>query len=447
MPYAFRSSRRVNAPRPTPADSVPEARALLLAASPNGRYLVDGNGNPFFCWGESSWLLGVQIGVAAQNAYLDARVADGLNSIVLMTYTVYQNNDPADADGVLPFTTPGDLSTFNPVFFAKIYNLIERCAELGIVVFLSPAWAGYNESQGLHDELVSEGTTKCFNYGATYGAFFEPLDNIVHIMGGDKPGVFDDSVYKSMTDGIKSVDTRHLVTSHWNFQPTDAHPYESWEDIAGCYDWAGGTVYAQVITEYAENDAPCIVLEAGYELNTDFGFTRKLLRIQSVASFLAGAKGFFWGHEGVWHYGSTSPNLGEQSQGAPYDLDSDGWHDYCFTQALFVSLAWHLLIPDTGTTLITSGRGDVGTLGYITCSRLADNTLAVLYDYEGGASFTVDLTQMAGSGNVTARWFDPTNGQFTNATGSPIAQASGHVFTTPGNNASGESDWLLVLTT
>jgi hypothetical protein len=428
-----------------PSQAPPAEAPLLLAASPNGRYLVDGNGDPFFAWGESAWLLGTQIGVSAQNAYLDARSADGLNSICLMTYTVYQDDDPEDADGVVPFTTPGDLSTFNATFFAKFVDLIERCATRGIVVFLNPAWAGYNESQGLHDELVSEGTTKCFNYGVVFAQTFEHLDNIVYVMGGDKPGAFDEAIYEAMTDGIKSVDTRHLVTSHWNFQASDVHPYPAWEDITSCYDWAGGTVYAQVITEYAENDAPCIVLEAGYELNTDFGFTRKLLRLQSVASFLAGSRGFFWGHEGVWHFGSNSPNLGAQSVGAPYDLNSDGWHDYCFTQALFVSLAWHLLIPDTGATLITAGRGSAGSASYITCSRLADNTLAVLYVPDGG-SFTVDLTQMAGSGAVTSRWFDPTAGTYTNATGSPIAQGS-HGFTTPGNNTSGTADWLLVLTT
>jgi hypothetical protein len=46
---------------------------------------------------------------------------------------------------------------------------------------------------------------------------------------------------------------------------------------------------------------------------------------------------------------------------------------------------------------------------------------------------------------VTARWFDPTNGTFTATSGSPFTNSDSHEFTTPGNNSSGDSDWLLVL--
>ena len=49
------------------------------------------------------------------------------------------------------------------------------------------------------------------------------------------------------------------------------------------------------------------------------------------------------------------------------------------------------------------------------------------------------------SGTVTARWYDPTAGTFTDISGSPFANSGSHNFTTPGNNADGDEDWVLVL--
>ena len=56
---------------------------------------------------------------------------------------------------------------------------------------------------------------------------------------------------------------------------------------------------------------------------------------------------------------------------------------------------------------------------------------------------TVDLSTL--SGPVTARWYDPTAGTFTSIPGSPFANAGSMQFATPGTNAGGDDDWVLVL--
>jgi hypothetical protein len=45
----------------------------------------------------------------------------------------------------------------------------------------------------------------------------------------------------------------------------------------------------------------------------------------------------------------------------------------------------------------------------------------------------------------TARWYDPTAGTFTNIPGSPFANVGSMQFATPGTNAGGDDDWVLVL--
>jgi hypothetical protein len=57
-------------------------------------------------------------------------------------------------------------------------------------------------------------------------------------------------------------------------------------------------------------------------------------------------------------------------------------------------------------------------------------------------SITIDMTAM--SGPTRARWWDPSSGAFTEiATGLP--NSGTRSFTSPGANAGGQNDWVLVL--
>jgi hypothetical protein len=54
------------------------------------------------------------------------------------------------------------------------------------------------------------------------------------------------------------------------------------------------------------------------------------------------------------------------------------------------------------------------------------------------------------SGNGRARWWDPTSGNFQDATGGAYSlsnSAAAVRFTTPGKNAGGANDWVLVIDT
>jgi len=46
---------------------------------------------------------------------------------------------------------------------------------------------------------------------------------------------------------------------------------------------------------------------------------------------------------------------------------------------------------------------------------------------------------------VTARWFDPTSGEFPPVEDFPLTVTDRRGFTPPEKNAAGESDWVLLL--
>jgi hypothetical protein len=64
--------------------------------------------------------------------------------------------------------------------------------------------------------------------------------------------------------------------------------------------------------------------------------------------------------------------------------------------------------------------------------------------YTPSAGFTVDMSTIT-HGSVRARWYDPTSGSYTTDGASPLANSGTHAFTTPGTNAAGSTDWVLVL--
>jgi hypothetical protein len=60
-----------------------------------------------------------------------------------------------------------------------------------------------------------------------------------------------------------------------------------------------------------------------------------------------------------------------------------------------------------------------------------------------GRTASVDLAKLHGP--ATVRWFDPASGELKVIDGSPFPNSGTREFATPGKNAAGENDWVLVL--
>lgn len=58
-------------------------------------------------------------------------------------------------------------------------------------------------------------------------------------------------------------------------------------------------------------------------------------------------------------------------------------------------------------------------------------------------TISVDMSKL--SAPVTARWYDPASGTWTQIPGSPLRESGTHPFQTPAKNSDGDEDWVLVL--
>jgi hypothetical protein len=441
---------------------------LLWSAHASQRYLVDAYGNPVLPVGEGAWTLNSQrppsastvsrpnaspaaTQEAGQRYYLNIRRSMGFNCFGLQLISRYQDNSPNDDQNTAPFTTPGDLATFNSTYFQRARDLVILAGTYGFTVFVFPAWAGYDSNQGFYDMLGSNTQAKRIAYGTAVANTFADLDNIVWGLGGDKPGSFSVTSYDDIMTGILAVDTRHLFTSHWNFNDSHSHPGSvspGWEQICSCYDWEPGgssgthSVYEQIDQAYQRGTSPAMMMEALYEENSDFGYTEKIVRTQSAMTMLMGGKGFWFGHEGVWHLGATG-NLPSQSRAAGYNLFSNSVNHQVAIASVFKSRRWHELIPDPqGASIISAGRGTYGGNSYLGVAYSPDRRLVMAY-VPTTTSFTMQRSFMAGP--FREKWIDPCTGQVTAASGTQPAPNTGtqaRSTTEKGVNAGGDTDYF-----
>src|SRR5256885_3050494 len=131
--------------------------------SADERYLVDQNGVPFPIMGRTAWFV-TSLSVADYHTFIDDTAARGYDAIELhvVNHDPRGNNPPFNGNGDRPFLnrldgatwngslTYGninneapDLSTPNEAYWSFLDGLLSYCETKGILVFLFPAYAGF----------------------------------------------------------------------------------------------------------------------------------------------------------------------------------------------------------------------------------------------------------------------------------------------------------------
>jgi hypothetical protein len=417
-----------------------------LKVSRNGRYLVDQRNVPFMIVGDSPHSLIGNLSVQDAAAYIANRKAAGFNALWVELLCVKYagcRSDGATFDGIKPFTTPGDLSTPNPAYFARADAIIRLAARSGIVVFLDPI-----ETGGWLGVLRANGTAKDRAYGRFLGTRYKSFKNIVWISGNDFQtwsNASDDAVVLAVAKGIQSVAPQHIQTVELNYNKSGSLDDPRWRSVVkldAAYTYY--PTYAQVLHEYNRKQfLPVFMAEAGYEFEQNTSWispgTPQILRRQEYWSMLAGATGQFYGNHYTWPF----------SDGWKDHLDSPGSVQIGDLVKLFAGRPWFELVPDQSHKIVIAGygtfssTGNVGSSDYVTTASTPDGKLAMSYLPSGG-SIVVRMARLGG--HIQARWYDPADGTYSSVAGSPFPNTGSVHFTAPGKNADGDPDWVLVLT-
>jgi hypothetical protein len=395
------------------------------------RYLIDANGQPFMIRGDTPWSLAVQLTREQVDVYLENRRAKGFNTILFnVIEKAFSADPPRNVYGNAPFTTPGDFSTPNEVYFAHVDYILTQAAAKGMLVLMTPAYMGFNSTEGWYPEIVANGETKVRAYATYLANRFKAHKNLLWVEGGDfNPP--EKVLLRAIANGIRGVDASALQTFHGT-RGTSALGFlgtgEAWLNVNSIYT-TESTVVPSALTEYARSTLPFILLEARYE-NEGAG-TETVVRTQAYQAMLSGGAGQLFGNNPVWKFAT----------GWETALNSPGATTLTHLKTLLSAYSWWTLVPDANSTFLTAGAATGTTQA--AASLASTGAFGMVY-LPSSRTVTIAMSRLSGP-NVRARWFDPTNGVYTTVSGSPFAATGTRTFTPTGNNSRGLGDWVLVL--
>jgi hypothetical protein len=413
------------------------APAFPIALRPGKRFLVDANGAPFLLHGDTAWSLFVQITREEVDLYLDDRRARGFNTILAsLLEHHYSSHPPANAYGDQPFLEPGNYATPNEAYFSHADWVLRRAAEKGFLVLLTPSYAGCC-GDGWYAEMLANGPRQLRQYGKYLGQRYRDFTNILWVHSGDSD-VPEKELVIAIVQGIRRFDRRALHTAHG--QP-DTVVLDFWQDqrwlqVNNVYTY--GPVHAPALAAYERPERkPFILIESAYE--NEYEASEQRLRTQAYQAMLCGAAGQVFGNNPLWHFngGGVYDGPGTWQEA----LGSRGAQSMTHLRDLLTSLRWWKLRPERDNQLLTEGLGD--ELERAVAARSVDRSFALLY-LPNRREITVNLRRLAGR-RVTARWYDPSNGQFSTVSGSPLRRNAPQRLAPPGTNRAGLDDWVLLL--
>ena len=282
-------------------------------------------------------------------------------------------------------------------------------------------------------------------YGHFLGQRYARFRNLMWMHCGDRnPDQRLIDCANQLAGAIREEAPHHLHTAHLQheFSSADFFNKDAWLDVNMAYTYAAS--YLQVTKEYRRRDPirPVILGETGYEDEPNAiellpdakrGDLWNPYRIRRNAwwAVLSGACGYCGGTR-LWRWEKNWREVLQMrsSREAPNIL------------RLMKTIPWWRLVPDSKHQFVTAGFGTWKQADYVTAALADDGSAGVAYLPNTGR-ISVDLTKL--SGQVKASWFDPTSGQSKPVEGSPFKNSGNRDFTSPGKNAAGESDFVLVL--
>lgn len=417
-----------------------------LSISSNKRFLQDASGQPFFLVGDCPQNLPIKLAISQLDDYMADCESRGFNLLWIcidgQRSGAPKANDPGPRDrNNNPMMISGwDIGTLNDAYFVTIDSIVKTADAHGIYCMLTPL----SECQWSPANIRANSADKWHRYGSYLGKRYQTRANIIWQLGNDNITTF---AQHAIVRGIKEAGDTHLMTVNW--RPAFHHEGSGWvrkyqhgEDWIDLNAWyintpiseGGAPCYWQKIEYERENPMPSFQTEAHYQQPyakaTDLD-----CRMQNYYVALGGGCGGHVYGSGFladeWDY-DTYKNNGGRVQAIHF-------------KKLFTSRDWTTLVPDYSHAFITAGYGTLSptTTDYVGAA-INKGSLGMAY-CPRAVTITADMSRF--SSEVTARWYDPTDGSYKNVRNPAFPNSGSRQFSTPGRNSVGDGDWVLVLET
>jgi len=426
-----------------------------LKISPDGRFLIKNDGSPFFWLADTAWELFHRLNKEEAVEYLATRAwqhftviqavalaeFDGLTVPNAYGRTPLLKNKDGNFDPMLP-----DLEETNGVYsyWSHIDFIIDTACSMGLYIGLLPTWGDkFNLKWGTGPEIFTP--ENAYFYGKWIGGRYKDKNNIIWIMGGDRPLENDTqkAIVRSMAKGIKeTAGNRQLMTYHpmGGMSSSEQLHNESWLDFNMIQSSHGGGYiknYEFVRKDYAMNPVkPTLDGEPRYEdhpidSNPVNGYFDDYdIRVAAYLSMLSGSFGHTYGHHSIWSFNKEKqayfPLIWRDA------LHRPGAEDLKHLRNLFNSRPLLELVP-CQELLIENYTG----ANYIAAAR--GKNYAYLYT-PNGLDIKVNIEIFNGN-TVVSGWYDPRKGIYYYNGMNKNGEIA--IFSPPSTGKN--NDWALVL--
>lgn len=412
--------------------------AFPLRVGPNGRYLVDREGTPFFVMGDTPWFL-QKVPLPEVRRIMEDRQAKGFNTLFLELLDDSQIPS-RDARTNAAFLTDTDLTRPVEAYWDYATEVLDEAEKRGFFVILSELWYGYGKGLWMHH--INPENTRV--YAKFLGRKFARYRNLMWMHAGDRnPDANLDACTRVLATELALAAPHHLHTVHNapEFASSRFYHDATWLTVNLGYTYGASYLHIRPEFERADPVRPVILGETGYEGEPNeierlpdarAGDLWNPYRIRRNAwwAALSGASGYCAGTRlWRWEPGWRETLQARSSREAP------------LLRRGLERVAWWTLVPDNAHALVTGGFGEWKQATYVTAALTADGREAVIYT---PGPTVLRISHATLKGPAEAQWFDPTNGEVRPAVAEAPLDRLESRYTTPGRNAAGESDWVLI---
>ena len=286
------------------------------------RHLETADGNRLYLIGDTAWELFHALNREEASFYLRTRASQGYNMIQAVVLAELDGLETPNALGRFPLhrnkngqwdpalpDTDGEYSYFDHVEF-----IVSLAEELGLYIGMLPTWGDkYNRLWGKGPEVFTE--ENAFAYGRFLGERFRHHNNLLWILGGDRP-LTEESHHRiidAMAHGLKAGDGgKFLMTFHpCGAQSSSAYVHgRDWLDFHMMQSGHGSPspwCFDMMAADYGREDwIPVMDGEPCYEdhpinFQPEKGYYDAYdVRRAAFWNLFGGACGNTYGHHSIW---------------------------------------------------------------------------------------------------------------------------------------------------
>ncbi len=269
-----------------------------------GQRLVDANGRDFRIIGDAPWTLIVALTLDEARDYLQARKAQGFNTILVQLIEP-KFSGPRDRAGDLPFPEGQPFEQPSPAYFAHARAVIDLALKNDFLVLLAPAYPGYDcGSEGWCSAMLKTPDATLKAYGRYVGTLLADYPNLIWVHGGDVAAQKYGAMGKveAVYDGINAVLPGALHTAHCsrNFSAVDCYD-RPWLNVNSTYSDCEQSPARIQLDRRRVARRPSIYIEGRYEEEES---TPLCVQSQLWWSMLGGSAGHVFGNKRIWRFDS-----------------------------------------------------------------------------------------------------------------------------------------------